>query len=304
MKSVRIVNRSSKTFVVRDSYSECRGRVEQLLYSECVKSERRFDPAEQPNPFPSEFNGFYAEPWDSQVSPNGLVAGLVYQEKHDPNHAGQHFHLLHWTGPCSDLLKVDNHINAFLTIEHWKVQDMSTGLVSNRAVHLDGDWPIVVISRPDVPEIEPQPDVTKPLVCDLTTNDSQEIAQCLIANLDRERLLEVKMALEDHFIPPAPPVVGPSEGEQHDNLEYKKAQRQARLSKRKQGSNFGRGGCFTCTNCGKKTRVVPATAGYSDPHLCGFCFEEAGLENSLSDGNIDQETFDSQLADLRKKYKK
>lgn len=46
---------------------------------------------------------------------------------------------------------------------------------------------------------------------------------------------------------------------------------------------FQRGGpgVFTCATCGRRTRETTQAIG---SHLCGDCFDLAGLENSLSDG--------------------
>ena len=45
-------------------------------------------------------------------------------------------------------------------------------------------------------------------------------------------------------------------------------------------NRFGRGGCYTCGNCGKLTRRTDENDG---THLCGFCATLAGAINSLSD---------------------
>lgn len=53
---------------------------------------------------------------------------------------------------------------------------------------------------------------------------------------------------------------------------------------------------YKCDVCGKNTRDTGR--GELGSGLCAFCCEEAGLENSLSDGHITQEQFDEQLAAL------
>lgn len=58
---------------------------------------------------------------------------------------------------------------------------------------------------------------------------------------------------------------------------------------------------YICGCCGKRTRETGA--GESSCDLCAFCYHEAGLENSLSDGNITQEEFDLEHAALVAKYK-
>lgn len=75
------------------------------------------------------------------------------------------------------------------------------------------------------------------------------------------------------------------------------------VSKFQAGGLFrGTGGVYVCRVCEKKTRET----GHSESgaELCAFCFEEAGLENSLADGIITQEEFDKELASLRKQYKR
>ena len=61
-------------------------------------------------------------------------------------------------------------------------------------------------------------------------------------------------------------------------------------------------GVFNCSLCGKKTRETGE--GNSSVQLCAFCYEEAMLENSLSDGNITKEQFNERLDILKKKYKR
>jgi len=59
-------------------------------------------------------------------------------------------------------------------------------------------------------------------------------------------------------------------------------------------SRFGNGGCYVCNVCGKKTR----STGRGDNEfvgLCADCYDIAGLENMVSDGNMTQEEFDSQV---------
>jgi hypothetical protein len=59
-------------------------------------------------------------------------------------------------------------------------------------------------------------------------------------------------------------------------------------------------GCYTCLDCGKKTRATGEDEETCD--LCAYCYHKAGLENGLSDGHITQEEFDIQLAELKKRY--
>ena len=46
-------------------------------------------------------------------------------------------------------------------------------------------------------------------------------------------------------------------------------------------SKFGRGGCFTCEDCGRKTRETDRNAGLDG--FCGDCAELAQLQNGFSD---------------------
>jgi hypothetical protein len=58
-------------------------------------------------------------------------------------------------------------------------------------------------------------------------------------------------------------------------------------------SHFQRGtGRFTCTSCGKKTRAT----GHRDNEyvgMCRDCYERAGNENAVSDGQMTQAEFDA-----------
>ncbi len=49
---------------------------------------------------------------------------------------------------------------------------------------------------------------------------------------------------------------------------------------------FGRGGCFTCTDCGRLTRETDRNAGLDG--FCGDCAELAQLQNGFSDTPDDQ----------------
>jgi len=72
-------------------------------------------------------------------------------------------------------------------------------------------------------------------------------------------------------------------------------------SARPDSRRFQRGsGVYPCKICGKMTRAT----GQSEEgvELCAYCFEEAGLENSLADGYITEEQYNAQLAQLRKRY--
>ena len=52
-----------------------------------------------------------------------------------------------------------------------------------------------------------------------------------------------------------------------------------------QNNRFQRGtGCYTCQSCKRQTR---ATGGNDNEHvgLCAECYEVAGIENQISDGD-------------------
>jgi hypothetical protein len=59
-------------------------------------------------------------------------------------------------------------------------------------------------------------------------------------------------------------------------------------------------GCYTCQSCKRKTRDTGG--GAVNNGLCDYCYEEAGLQNSLDDGNITQADFDKQLECLKTQY--
>lgn len=67
-------------------------------------------------------------------------------------------------------------------------------------------------------------------------------------------------------------------------------------------NRFGRKGVFECHVCHSKTR--DCGFGNAEVELCPFCYHEAELENSLSDGCIDKKEFEIRLAKLKKKYKR
>lgn len=46
-------------------------------------------------------------------------------------------------------------------------------------------------------------------------------------------------------------------------------------------NRFGRGGCFVCEDCGRKTRETDRNAGLDG--FCGDCAELAQLQNGFSD---------------------
>ena len=56
-------------------------------------------------------------------------------------------------------------------------------------------------------------------------------------------------------------------------------------------------GCYTCVECGKLTRETGECE--SGCQLCRKCYEIAGLENELQDGEITQEEYDRQVAEIR-----
>lgn len=49
---------------------------------------------------------------------------------------------------------------------------------------------------------------------------------------------------------------------------------------RKKNNRFGRGGCFTCKKCGKRTRDTGENAAVG---MCPLCDEICLCENALSD---------------------
>lgn len=44
--------------------------------------------------------------------------------------------------------------------------------------------------------------------------------------------------------------------------------------------------------------------GESALGMCAFCFLRSGLQNSMSDGVIEQAEFDTRLAELQRRYKR
>ena len=63
---------------------------------------------------------------------------------------------------------------------------------------------------------------------------------------------------------------------------------------------FNSFGTYTCEICHKLTRET----GHDESFVkqCAFCWQEGGMENSLSDGHITQEEFDTKHAALCKQY--
>lgn len=57
----------------------------------------------------------------------------------------------------------------------------------------------------------------------------------------------------------------------------------AQVATRKQNSQFGETGCYTCANCGKKTRQTGHPHMAPDSELCAKCFDLATLENEHND---------------------
>ena len=55
----------------------------------------------------------------------------------------------------------------------------------------------------------------------------------------------------------------------------------AKANKGRTYSSFGRGGCFTCDDCGRKTRETGENAGIEG--MCPLCAELAMLQNGFSD---------------------
>lgn len=66
-------------------------------------------------------------------------------------------------------------------------------------------------------------------------------------------------------------------------------------------SRFGRGGCFVCIDCGKKTRETDVNNG---TELCPFCCEVTMQENALRDGAQTREEFNEDLKKIEKRYKR
>lgn len=54
-------------------------------------------------------------------------------------------------------------------------------------------------------------------------------------------------------------------------------------------ARFGRGGIVVCRVCGKRTRETGRGEGGCE--LCAVCLEQAGDENSVSDGHMTQDEF-------------
>jgi hypothetical protein len=66
--------------------------------------------------------------------------------------------------------------------------------------------------------------------------------------------------------------------------------------------NFLGRSTYICGLCSKRTRDTGRDEASVD--LCAFCYQEAGLENSLSDGNITEAQFNVRIAALKKQYKR
>jgi hypothetical protein len=69
-----------------------------------------------------------------------------------------------------------------------------------------------------------------------------------------------------------------------------------------QSSRFDRTPVYTCRSCKKQTRETGHDE--STVQLCAFCFREAELTNSLSDGAITEEQFDEAFIELEREYKR
>jgi len=59
-------------------------------------------------------------------------------------------------------------------------------------------------------------------------------------------------------------------------------------------------GVYTCDFCGKKTRETGC--GESSVHLCVYCYELGGIENSRDDGELTQEEFEAEKAALQTRF--
>lgn len=60
------------------------------------------------------------------------------------------------------------------------------------------------------------------------------------------------------------------------------------MTKRQDGFIHGRGGVITCLSCGQQTRETNETFG---TEMCPICYRIGGLQNALSDGDIDHAEF-------------
>jgi len=65
---------------------------------------------------------------------------------------------------------------------------------------------------------------------------------------------------------------------------------------------FGRGGCFTCVECGKLTRDTGLDN--ASCRMCPYCFEVSCWENTVSDNGFSAEVRTEGLLALRAKYHK
>lgn len=64
------------------------------------------------------------------------------------------------------------------------------------------------------------------------------------------------------------------------------------IAMRTSNSRFQRGsGTYICGSCGKRTRATGQ--GEEGCGLCATCYERAGDENAVSDGQMTQESFDA-----------
>jgi len=59
------------------------------------------------------------------------------------------------------------------------------------------------------------------------------------------------------------------------------------------GSRFQKGsGCYACTVCGKQTRST-GRGDNENVRMCTGCYDKAGDENAVADGQMTQEQFDT-----------
>ena len=64
----------------------------------------------------------------------------------------------------------------------------------------------------------------------------------------------------------------------------------------RQANRFQAGsGCYTCKSCGKRTRDTGGDN--TDLEMCRECYDRAGDENAVNDGQMTQAEFDAKWAD-------
>lgn len=68
----------------------------------------------------------------------------------------------------------------------------------------------------------------------------------------------------------------------------------------RKNDRFGRGGCYTCKACGRKTRETGDGAGVG---MCDPCFDLASYQNQISDYGNDAEMLADALEECRRAAK-